>query len=54
MTWQTVVVARQELRRGLQRIRAAGGTVTSCLRCADGFRITCTFPTDCQQLGIQD
>ena len=51
MNWQTIEVTKQGLSQSLQRIRAAGGTVTSCLRCGSGYRITCMFPGELPPLG---
>lgn len=44
MTWRMVFIGRQELATSLARIRAAGGTLTCCMRCGDGYRVTCAFP----------
>lgn len=44
MIWRTIVLSRADLAAGLRRIRAAGGTPTTCVPKADGYELTCTFP----------
>lgn len=45
MRWQTILLTAEGLTAGLTRIRAAGGTLVSSCRCAEGYRVTCTFPS---------
>lgn len=43
MNWQTIVLKVPDLTAGLHRIREDRGTVTSFLRCSEGFRVVCAF-----------
>lgn len=40
MTWHEKIASRDALARLIDEIRRAGGTVTSCRRCAEGVVVT--------------
>lgn len=45
MRWQTILVPAENLAARLAQIRADGGTLVRSCRCAEGYRVTCTFPS---------
>ena len=45
MTWFTAIVAADRLAALLAKVRAAGGTVTSCRPQPDGLHLTWTTPS---------